>query len=723
MGGFALLDAAWAGAFVVVGLPLLIHLLSRRRARRVAFAPIELLLRSQKRTARSIRLRQLLLLMVRTLLLATLASALVRPMVLKEPLQASTQSPIAVVVAVDVSASMHTSLDGRTAMARAKDKAREAITRLVGDVRIGLVACDAEPRDVIAPTFDRREVLGALDRLQAGYAFADIGVCVSRAAVLARTVTGATKTTATTTETTADRRIIVVSDLAAHGFARSSAGVDGSGMHVDVVAAFDEEPPPNHAVTDADLRPSPQGVSVRFHAVRFGGPEIEVGADLQVGERRAARLALPMSSGRLLERAFTATINPGDDDGIDQDDRIVAVVFDDDAFDVDNAIVLPREERSALKVLVVNGEADALPFADEVFYLTQALTSSRAARGGGRIAVTVTVPESLDAASLVGVDVIVLANVARLEKAAAAAVVSHVKAGAGLLATMGDQVDVDAWNEDLAEVLPATLRGAKGQALLDDASVAEVLGFTRFLTQHPALQALAGTGTEALPGLARVRTSTSMLVEPDSQTPREVLLRFTNDAPALLERSVGPEGKGRSILFATSVDREWTDLPIRPGFLPLVEQLVLYLGRALDDGRPRIVRVGESRAVRVPAATRAVVIVPPSGTERRVDVENGEREVVVTALETPGLHRVSAVDADGQRTPLPTERFSVMIDPRESDPTRIAPERMEDAFPTGAVVRRGGEENPGTPLWPFLLAAAAALVLWEGALLRRSSAA
>jgi hypothetical protein len=725
MGSVALLDGALLGGFVVVALPVIIHLLSRRRARRVAFAPIELLLRSQKRTARSIRLRQLLLLLVRTLLLAALAGALVRPLLVEKPLAELTRAPVAVVLAVDVSASMHTTLDGKEAFARAKDKARETLTKLVDDVRVGLVACDDHPRDVVAPTFERREVLAALDRLEAGWAFADVGACVTRAAALARTVQAGVQGGADGVAGGGDgeRRVVVISDLAAHAFPGAVPVEDGAGLRVDLVAAFDEEPPPNHAIVDVDARPGAQGLAVRFHAARWGGPDVEIPADLQVGDRRVSRLSLPFSSGRLLDRAFTATLLPADDEGVAVDARTLTLSLGDDALAADNVVVLPREPSNAVRVLVVDGEADPLPFSDEAFYLTQALTASRAGAGGGRIAVSVTVPEKLDASSLVDVDVLVLANVARLDPAAAAAVVSHVEAGAGLFVTMGDQVDVDAWNRDLGRVLPAVLRGTKGQALLDDASVAEVLGLTRFKSDHPVLRAFASSGTDAIPGLSRVRTTTTMLVEPDSSAPREVLARFTNDAPALIERAVGPDGRGRVLLLATSIDREWTDLPIRPGFLPLVEQVALYLGRALDDTRPRTVHIGEARTIRVPPRTRAVVVVPPTGREERIDVEGDAREVRFVDVARPGLHRVFAVDEAGARTALADERFTALIDARESDPTRLSAERTDDVLPRGAVVRRGGDDTPGTPVWPWLFVSAALFLVVEGLLLRRSGAA
>ena len=724
----ALLDAGLLAGLAAVVLPTLIHLISRRRARRVRFAPMALLMRSQKRTARSIRLRQLLLLLVRTLFIFAIAAAVLRPLLTDEPIAGTTTAPVVVVVAIDVSASMQARLDGRTAFDLARARANEAVSKLPEDVRVGLVACDVETRDLVVPGFDRAGVVAALDALTVGAGFADVGACAERAAGLATSVV-----VDDAADAAGERRVVIVSDFAAHGFPRGEAAgtVDATGLRIDLLPAFDEAPPPNHGILDVEVTPGAQGLGVRFTAARYGGPDVEVAADLFIGEARGARLALPFSSGTVLERVFTApsaptttTVTTPGDEG---DEGTLAVALGDDALSLDNVVVLPNEKRASVSVLIVDGEPDALPFSDEVYYLTQALSSSRAAAGQSRLAVTVLPPEKVDAASLARIDVLVLANVARLNKPAAAAVVSHVEAGGGLLLTMGDQVDVDAWNRDLAAVLPAVLRGVKRQTLLDDASVSDVLGLTRFKTDHPILRAFAGSGADALPGLTRVRTTASMLVEPDPRAPREILARFTNDAPALMERAVGKSGQGRVLLLTTSIDREWTDLPIRPGFLPLVEQIVLYLGRALDDQQSRTVRVGAPRRLTLPIGSTAAVVTRPDGSEVTLDAEAAAdgADVTVTVTDTSrvGLHRVAARDLNGARTVLPRERFTVLIDPREVDLTRIGDAKLKSSLPTGAVVRRSLGEHSGEPLWPWLLLLAVIALVVEAAMVRRSGSA
>ena len=146
--GITLLNGGLALGLLSVVLPTLIHLLSRRRARRVRFAPMELLLRSQKRTARSIRLRQFVLLLVRTLFFLAIAAALLRPLLLDDSSSALSSAPTVVVFAVDASASMQARVDGVTSFERARDKARERLGSLPDDVRVGVVACEAEARDL-----------------------------------------------------------------------------------------------------------------------------------------------------------------------------------------------------------------------------------------------------------------------------------------------------------------------------------------------------------------------------------------------------------------------------------------------------------------------------------------------------------------------------------------------------------------------------------------------
>ena len=87
------------------------------------------------------------------------------------------------------------------------------------------------------------------------------------------------------------------------------------------------------------------------------------------------------------------------------------------------------------------------------------------------------------------------------------------------------------------------------------------------------------------------------------------------------------------------------------------------------------------------------------------------------------MHRVAARDLNGARTVLPRERFTVLIDPREVDLTRIGDAKLKSSLPTGAVVRRSLGEHSGEPLWPWLLLLAVIALVVEAAMVRRSGSA
>src|SRR5436305_13256523 len=77
--GFLTWGFLWAGA-ALVSIPILIHLLNRRRFKTVTWAAMEFLLRAMRKNRRRLRFEQLLLLATRCLMLCLLGLALARPL-------------------------------------------------------------------------------------------------------------------------------------------------------------------------------------------------------------------------------------------------------------------------------------------------------------------------------------------------------------------------------------------------------------------------------------------------------------------------------------------------------------------------------------------------------------------------------------------------------------------------------------------------------------------
>src|SRR4029079_13958990 len=121
--------------------------------------------------------------------------------------------------------------------------------------------------------------------------------------------------------------------------------------------------------------------------------------------------------------------------------------------------------------------------------------------------------------------------------------------------------------------------------------------------RHPLLAAFPAKGE----GLASARLFQFMLLGPMPDAPgRRVVLRYESGAPALVEAEVG---RGRVLLLTTTVDREWTDLPIRPGFLPLVQEAARVLAGAPAGDAASAVMVGQRREISVGQDDRRIEVI------------------------------------------------------------------------------------------------------------------
>jgi hypothetical protein len=113
--------------------------------------------------------------------------------------------------------------------------------------------------------------------------------------------------------------------------------------------------------------------------------------------------------------------------------------------------------------------------------------------------------------------------------------------------------------------------------------------------------------------LGRVLVRKAVLPEAVPGASAARILSFTNDVPALVERRVGA---GRVLLFATTVDRDWTNLPITTSFLPLMQLAVRYLAGRMEADPRLDTLVGRTVELPVPPDAKRVRITNPEGAAR-----------------------------------------------------------------------------------------------------------
>ncbi len=248
-------------------IPALLHLLQRRVPPELLFPPLRYLAAAERASARRLKLRHLVLLVLRTLLVVCLVLAAARPLI---PARAGgAHGPTAVVVILDNSASSGAIAEGRQALDRLRVLARTALTRVGAADRAWLMLADGVPRGG-----GRDGLLAAVDSARADGPRLDLVAAVERAARLVHA------------EPLGGREVHVLSDLQRTAMEHGRAVVPEG---VRILAPLPPEPPVNRGIVDARVTDGVVVLDVRGTA---GAPAVPV--TLSIGGREVGRaLAAP----------------------------------------------------------------------------------------------------------------------------------------------------------------------------------------------------------------------------------------------------------------------------------------------------------------------------------------------------------------------------------------------------------------------------------------------
>src|SRR2546426_3106440 len=130
-------------ALVALGIPILIHLLLKRKKQRLRFSTLRFFLQQDEQSSQRRKLRNLLLLAVRLLLLAILVLAFARPYLPENAASAARTQPRLAVFVLDRSASMQASDAGAQRWPLAKEAIQKVLAELTPNDRAALISCAA----------------------------------------------------------------------------------------------------------------------------------------------------------------------------------------------------------------------------------------------------------------------------------------------------------------------------------------------------------------------------------------------------------------------------------------------------------------------------------------------------------------------------------------------------------------------------------------------------
>ncbi|MCA9772072.1 MAG: hypothetical protein KC466_06665, partial [Myxococcales bacterium] len=377
-----------------------------------------------------------------------------------------------------------------------------------------------------------------------------------------------------------------------------------------------------------------------------------------------------------------------------------------DALGLDDRRWFAHDPGSRLRALIVDGDPRPNIYDQETFYLERALNPLR--NPDSVIEPHVVGEGGFDTERLEDYDVVVLANLARPRRVEE--LERFVRAGGGLLVTAGENVDPDGYNQSLGRLLPRPLHVARSFGSRGDPGAREDAEHIGAIDPRSPLDTLfAGIHREQLFAIPFYRI---VLTDAAGKIPVSVPLALRGGAPLLLERTLG---SGKMAFFATSIDRDWCDLPIRSSFVPLVHEIVRGLARRTNAQMLASTAIGAAAMLDVDEESSRVRVKAPGGGI--VEMEPRNARFVFPAVETPGQYRWQRLPAAGEW--VDGGIVTVNPSPGIGDLRRVPDETLSGAVTAGGDVAVFVSDRQATrrrPLWPALLLALVAFLGAEGLL-------
>ena len=568
---------------VAIVAPIIIHLLNRRQFRRVKWAAMRFVQVSMEQNQRRIEMEDLILLMLRCGMVALLAFALSRPFV-PQFQSILLEGHSRAVLLIDQSASLTAGTGSSNRFRLAQLAAHRYIDQLPTGTALTILSSLDNSPPIIDASSNLDEAHAMIDSLVATHRSTNWPTAISKAIDYLSTSESGRKEIGIITDNSVwswqpvGRSLDLLKSL------------DETTLNLIVVGGTTHE---NIAVSELASQRSHAFVNEAQHYVatitNFGNTkQTDIGVELMVNEQPIGEKRILSSLDAGESRTITFFAQSDSTDFL----RITAKTSA-DQFTVDNSrsIVLPVRE--PLRVLLVDGEPKLRERDSETFFLQNALVPvTPVLRSSYYIQPTVMPTKQFSASTqLSEFDAVVLSNVATIPEKLGDTLQAFVRKGGGLLIFPGNLVVHSNYHRELGGVdgiLPARFAADSTTATLPVArreSTSRRMDYQQTaVSDNPLLRAFHAD-PQSLAAAEFWRVEPLEAVPSNSQ----VLLRYDDGSPALV---AGTFGQGNVLMFASTADIEWNDLPIQTEFVPLVREAISLAVR------------GTTPALNVPVGTR-----------------------------------------------------------------------------------------------------------------------
>ena len=716
-----------------IGLPIVAHLLSRRRFDVVEWAAMQFL-NPSKKTRRRVKLEELLLLLLRIGLIALIALSVTRPWLpggwLSGYYSAGSRT---VVIVIDGSNSMSRTDGVNSVHQNAIRRASEFLRTLGADDNVALIDARDQPRTVIeSPLRDLKIVEQEIRKIPGPGGACGILASIEKSiAILGRSSSSA-------------REIVVFTDRQAKSWKTDN---EAEWIRFDDLIKFPSARP---HVWVVDVAPHLGAVirNVSLGQIELSRettvPDFPVRLKVPIHNESNTEAQIPLrlllDGQPLAGKLQSPTVPPHGEAVVEFDHALrtegshilsVEAEMSDDAISVDNIGHAAIYVAKSLEVLLVNGTPSAQPEDRDSFFLELAFAppENRPPWVNARVVEAA----DLSPDDFATVSAAIFCNVSTISPDVATVLKDFVASGNGLIIACGTKTSPDSFQSNFADsgLLPqlqiVRTRESPPQAeqVIHVAPLSIQPGWLDRFHSDPgrsflkatfdawcltkinaAISPIAGPGPEVVTPVAVVRRDNPA---GSGSSPRSASSAVTSTPLILATLSTGDPlliqsryGEGFVLLMTTSLDRSWNDLPTRSDFVPFLYEAVFHAAssrshRNVDFGEPLIARLRrvDSRDMKSDtveskkAATETdkggpeefVTFVSPGGTTAEIlvtapnAISVGRQEIpgdisaVFTDTFTPGVYGM--VKVENAVFPQQRDSFVVNYDHTEDDLTQL----------------------------------------------------
>jgi hypothetical protein len=687
-----------------ISIPILVHMLTRQQKMRIKFSAVYLLFQAKNRTVKRARPNRLLLLIMRCLGIVFLCLALSNPLFSfggKEDFISS--SPTANIIILDDSYSM----SHRSEINNLFENAIGVLTSIVENSSpnstYSLILTSQPSKIKFDWTSDRSKVNQKLKNLAPSNGGANIGQALTKSTELLDSAPQPNK------------RILIVTDKDKNGWIdmEISKFQNSDSLKVDILDLSRKKLGSNEALV--------KNVEVTQEFLT-NNKIIRIKAEIENLLIDQAINQLPVSlwvNGRQ-ENQFFIDLSPGE-----TKDQIFSIPYSDnetisghieiadDDLNIDNKRIFSFQPDNKVKVLVVDGDPRSIAHQSESFYIERALNPFSTSTSD--IEPTLSTLSELPRRQLDLYSALMLINVKELPFDYERQLENFVLRGGAVFISMGDQIDPKFYNEKMGTLLPVTLKTLNRASPVENA-----FHFENKPSNHPVLKIFSG---KTLQEMKDISFTSIYSIEPRGKSEYTVPLQFSNGFPAIIESEFG---KGKVILFLSSLDRDWNNFPIQPTFLPWIQRWIKYSAKSLENITKNTFLVGEQFAFETDGTVH--YLKTPSGAIKNL-FKNKDGKITFADTHLPGVYSLfletaevpeidfgenEAVSDNIKTLPISAEiagNFSVNIDILESYSEKISDQEIKDFFPeilveifTDMDTWNSPSESQGFPLaTPFLI--------------------